>query len=944
MNKINDRYSESLGFKIWRGVSVVFLFFVILASSLILANMPKSQSQAPLEAEAASININPNLKLTTYDPNVHTEIKIIVAFITYTGDAVRTFSQGDIDNVMLYFNDNNPSNGIISLNEYYNQASRGRVSVKATYATYATNKSYSYYLNDVPSNQVLTVESDLFKNAVAGKTFQIDDTNVNEINCRVLYMAGNSSSDASGMMWPHSFLTQNIVLFPQRVYIGSTPTDGPFPGVIAHEFGHVLGLGDLYTRNSTRPVGSVFIMANTDYYEPQSMNAYYKEQVGWFEDSHALDKIDTEIDLVESSGQYELNGSNSSTGTVAYRFGYNTAKTEYFVAEYRKGSTDNNQIDYGLSSSEQGVVVYRVNTNVRGNLDFVDSSDHDKLEVFVFRRDGSLTNDTTAYLNMVGHSLGNSSVNKLKYSDGTDSGITVALDGYNAGRAVVNITLVSEKFAVSGIIEHEELALSGVQVFTQIPGALTPTNTGVVTDASGYYFVSGLPANTKITFSKAGTPIPHMFTLTSDNLSADVSLYSEYLITVTTKIGAVVTSGVKAYKGQTLLGTSDAGGHITLTLKMYEEVCFIKDAHYFPIFQFVNVWESNFDVVGQADAGGTLGAYAYIELYNFETDAALDGSLALYARVNGQLRYFVLSAGKLKIEAANGDKLSLYFLDYAMEEKTIVDIATTVNVYIRPYHTVVFNFIDFDNAVVSGVKVWKNGEELGVSDASGNASIKVALGETLEFTHATFEFDPYTYTDLETNVQIKTQPNGVEMIVRLVNYNNVKVDVPGVVVRRNGILVSYSVLPDGRLRVFARMGQVVTFEKAGYVFGNYTVSSLAANQEKYVSAKKIISVLGRIQFPDDVPLQEVKIFLNGTQVGATNAAGEFSLMDILEGDLISFETEGFVIREYRAVNSNSNLVLAADYPTTFNYIWLIAIGGFLFFAIIGPYIFKKKRR
>src|SRR5205807_4831278 len=100
-------------------------------------------------------------------------------------------------------------------------------------------------------------------------------------------------------------------------------------GVFCHEYGHALGLPDLYDRNlRSWGAGSWCLMAygwcNTEHMDtPASMNAWCKQYLGW-----------ANVQTVASSGELQLEAVEDRN--AVYRFNVsNTDDQEYFLIEYR---------------------------------------------------------------------------------------------------------------------------------------------------------------------------------------------------------------------------------------------------------------------------------------------------------------------------------------------------------------------------------------------------------------------------------------------------------------------------------------------------------------------------------------------------------------------------------------------------------------------------------
>ena len=117
-------------------------------------------------------------------------------------------------------------------------------------------------------------------------------------------------------------------------------------GVICHEFGHALGLPDLYdTDNSSTGAGSLSVMAGGSYgtsgnssYSPSSFNAWSKYQLGW---SNTVTIINSQTDI-------EIEQSYSSN--MIYKILHPSISSEYWLIENRqKIGTDSLMYSPGLA-------------------------------------------------------------------------------------------------------------------------------------------------------------------------------------------------------------------------------------------------------------------------------------------------------------------------------------------------------------------------------------------------------------------------------------------------------------------------------------------------------------------------------------------------------------------------------------------------------------------
>lgn len=141
-------------------------------------------------------------------------------------------------------------------------------------------------------------------------------------------------------------------------------------GVFAHEYGHALGLPDLYdTDYSSSGIGNWGLMSGGSWgrragdpvgSSPSHLTAWCKKELGW------LTPVNVAADLVGVSIP------PAETSATAYRLWRGGAVgDEYFLVENRRRlgfdeSLVRRQIDYGLPAPE-GLVIYHVDESVGGN-------------------------------------------------------------------------------------------------------------------------------------------------------------------------------------------------------------------------------------------------------------------------------------------------------------------------------------------------------------------------------------------------------------------------------------------------------------------------------------------------------------------------------------------------------------------------------------------------
>jgi M6 family metalloprotease-like protein len=169
----------------------------------------------------------------------------------------------------------------------------------------------------------------------------------------------------SDPLWPSSWAFKDNGVGDYTTTVAGKTTyhyiqqgEGEAVATYCHEMFHLLGSEDYYRYNyDGDPIGVWDLMSDTS---GQQMCAYLKWKVGGWIPDEKFQKITT-------TGKYTLYPTYSTPATdkhVLYRI--DSKKTDdYFVVEYRK--KDSNSFDKNLTTTQSGLLVYRVNTKVSGN-------------------------------------------------------------------------------------------------------------------------------------------------------------------------------------------------------------------------------------------------------------------------------------------------------------------------------------------------------------------------------------------------------------------------------------------------------------------------------------------------------------------------------------------------------------------------------------------------
>ena len=307
---------------------------------------------------------------------------------------------------------NSTSEGANSMRNYFMEASYGKLDINTTFYPTSNGNNVFSYKDTFESGYYWPIdicpigyngktekkrrEDSLIIRAINSvksqipATLDIDNNNDGYVDNVCFIIKGNISV-GYGLLWPHK-----DVLHPKAAYINDKRVfnyniqiedfikrDDEGIGVLCHEMNHTLGAPDLYHKNIGTPIGKWCLMSHNQN-PPQHMCAYVK---------YKYNKWIPEMPTITESGTYSLNPLTSATNNC-YKIAIK-GSTEYLVLEYRrKTGTFESSVD------GSGLIIYRVNereNNTGG--DGYYGGEKDRL--YVFRPNGSLTNDgviTSAFL------------------------------------------------------------------------------------------------------------------------------------------------------------------------------------------------------------------------------------------------------------------------------------------------------------------------------------------------------------------------------------------------------------------------------------------------------------------------------------------------------------------------------------------------------------------
>lgn len=245
-------------------------------------------------------------------------------------------------------------------------ASRNRLAYGRTDASGADNPNYAVNVHELVRQAVDSAES-------MGIDFADYDNNKDgELDGLMLFHSGYGAEQGrNGYIWSHRWSLwsgnrtydgvniNNYCINPAKRDFGQGVTQVRV-GVATHEFGHILGLPDLYdTEQTSEGAGNWCLMAGGPWMNsertPCQMNAWCKSELGWLTPT-----------TLTAKGNYQLKHSLDSN--IAFRV--NTPEnSEYFLLENRQ------QKGWDRFLPGRGMAIWHINTNAADRYSMFGSND-----------------------------------------------------------------------------------------------------------------------------------------------------------------------------------------------------------------------------------------------------------------------------------------------------------------------------------------------------------------------------------------------------------------------------------------------------------------------------------------------------------------------------------------------------------------------------------------
>ena len=316
----------------------------------------RSDGQHDIAQSIPKVMESPAERLQDSALGIQEVVVILMEFQDVTHDPA--YDSEYFDN--LIFSESNPN----SMYSYYNEVSYGQVFISGTVTRwYCSSHNMAYYGTDGTRSDnfncpVYELAREAIKLADADVDFsQYDKNHDGYVDHIIVVHAGpGQESGGSDAIWSHHWAIQpgeqvdGVYAFYYSMVAESSPV-----GTVAHEFGHDLGLPDLYdTDGSSMGIGAWGIMAYGVWLMDGNMPAHFcawsKVFLGWIEPKEiTVDEIGLVLNCVE----------HSDLDTIVK---IPLTSNEYFLLENRQ------KTGFDRYLPGKGVLIWHIDDSV-GNID-----------------------------------------------------------------------------------------------------------------------------------------------------------------------------------------------------------------------------------------------------------------------------------------------------------------------------------------------------------------------------------------------------------------------------------------------------------------------------------------------------------------------------------------------------------------------------------------------
>lgn len=305
--------------------------------------------------------------------------------------------------------------------------------------------------------------------------------------------------------------------------------------------------------------------------------------------------------------------------------------------------------------------------------------------------------------------------------------------------------------------------------------------------------------------------------------------------------------------------------------------------------------------------------------------------------------YFNVSVGDtLQIEKQGYKSYS--FVISSADISAPLSIAKVIEVYRYYEHT--FNLKDTYDNILSNVKIYKNGVLIGNSTNEGKITLSnVITDDIIRFELQNYDDKEITFDGNDFIDLIVLVPSQVSIKIFIKSFSGEDLILDGINLRINDHSVGYDIV-DNYLSLTVRYLDVIVITRNGYVLSDVSV---VFNRVEYNSiARKYINVSGAITYKYGEQLNLIfDLIVDGEKVGKTDADGNFSIVNVLEGSELIVESFGFSSQKTQLLENTEELSIEVERTSDGSllpaYIIFGALALLLFFNILERCFYRKKK-
>ncbi|MDP3918682.1 MAG: M6 family metalloprotease domain-containing protein [Nanoarchaeota archaeon] len=276
------------------------------------------------------------------------ELKILVVLVQFS-DEQGSASVADIED--MFFGDS-------GLASYFESQSYGKMKITGDVIPvwYTLSQEMGYYGDNYESNVADMIEEavEVADDDIDYSQYDMDGDGI--VDGFFVVHAGDADEQGGGNgpeIWSHYYSISPKSVDGVKVIDYETVGEESPVGIVIHEFGHYLGLPDMYDTviddGSSKGVGDWSIMGYGGYLDkPGSFDPWSKNYLGWFDSDIFLE--------VDTNGYYELVEDNAKLGMKYYLLPL--SDSEYFYLE--------NRHEHELMGGDDagGIVVWHIDESV----------------------------------------------------------------------------------------------------------------------------------------------------------------------------------------------------------------------------------------------------------------------------------------------------------------------------------------------------------------------------------------------------------------------------------------------------------------------------------------------------------------------------------------------------------------------------------------------------